>query len=242
LVLKFDRSNQLGVRALGHQVRIKPVDERSVCDVEFSEDTRMNDGIEILNAKQYFDELQQVFVSLPHDTINRIADALVRANQSGRMVYLFGNGGSASLASHLACDLGKGTAYCNGGKRFRVLALTDNLPTLTAWANDSSYEDVFSEQLRNFVQAEDVAFAISGSGNSQNVLNALQVARGVGATTVGISGFQGGKMKALCDICVVVPSDDMQIIEDMHLAVAHSIFRIVHSRMSRRALTAASPR
>jgi D-sedoheptulose 7-phosphate isomerase len=201
----------------------------------------MNGGAEILDARQYFDELQSVFVSLPHDTINRIADELVRANQSGRMVYLFGNGGSASLASHLACDLGKGTAYCNGGKRFRALALTDNLPTLTAWANDSSYEDVFSEQLRNFVQAEDIAFAISGSGNSKNVLNALQVARWVGATTVGISGFQGGKMKSLCDICVVVPSDDMQIIEDMHLAVAHSIFRIVRSRMSRRALTASCP-
>src|ERR1700704_1093144 len=198
----------------------------------------MNDGIEILNAKQYFDELQQVFVSLPHDTINRIADALVRANQSGRMVYLFGNGGSASLASHLACDLGKGTAYCNGGKRFRVLALTDNLPTLTAWANDSSYEDVFSEQLRNFVRPQDVAFAISGSGNSKNVLNALQVAREAGATTLGISGFQGGQMKSLCDICVVVPSNNMQIIEDVHLAMAHSIFRVVYTRMSRRTMTA----
>jgi D-sedoheptulose 7-phosphate isomerase len=198
----------------------------------------MNGEVEILHARQYFDELQGVFVSLPHDTINRIADELVRAYLSGRMVYLFGNGGSASLASHLACDLGKGTAYCNGGKRFRVLALTDNLAALTAWANDSSYEDVFSEQLRNFVQAEDVAFAISGSGNSKNVLNALRVARGAGATTVGISGFKGGEMKSLCDICVVVPSNDMQIIEDMHLAVAHSIFRIVHSRVSRVTLTA----
>src|SRR5258708_13769429 len=199
----------------------------------------MNNVDVILGSKQYFEELQRVAVCLPHDEVDHLAATLVEAYESGRAVYLFGNGGSASLASHLACDLGKGTAYCNGGKRFRVLALTDNLPTLTAWANDSSYEDVFSEQLRNFVQAEDVAFAISGSGNSQNVLNALQVARGAGATTVGISGFQGGKMKALCDICVVVPSDDMQIIEDMHLAVAHSIFRIVHSRLSRRALTAA---
>ncbi len=153
-------------------------------------------------------------------------------------MYTFGNGGSASLASHFACDLGKGTAYCNGGKRFRALALTDNLPTLTAWANDSSYEDVFSEQLRNFVQPQDVAFAISGSGNSKNVLNALEVAREAGATTLGISGFQGGQMKSLCDICVVVPSNNMQIIEDMHLAMAHSIFRIVYSRMSRRTMTA----
>jgi D-sedoheptulose 7-phosphate isomerase len=156
-------------------------------------------------------------------------------------VYLFGNGGSAALASHIACDLGKGTAYCNGGKRFRVLSLTDNLPTLTAWANDSSYEDVFSEQLRNFVQPGDLALAISGSGNSKNVLNALQVAREARATTVGISGFQGGEMKPLCDICVVIPSDNMQIIEDLHVAIAHSIFRIVYRRISRRTMTASCP-
>ena len=85
----------------------------------------MNNGTEILDAKQYFEELQRVLVALPHDTINQIADELVKANESGRVVYLFGNGGSASLASHFACDLGKGTSYCNGTKRFRVLALTD---------------------------------------------------------------------------------------------------------------------
>jgi D-sedoheptulose 7-phosphate isomerase len=198
----------------------------------------MNDGIEILGAKQYFEELQRVMGSLPKDGIDQIAETLVKAYDAGRTVYLFGNGGSASLASHFACDLGKGTAYCNGGKRFRALALTDNLPTLTAWANDSSYEDVFSEQLRNFVQTGDVTLAISGSGNSKNVLNALRVAQEAGATTIGISGFQGGEMKSLCDICVIVPSNNMQIIEDLHVAMAHSIFRIVYSRISRRTMTA----
>jgi D-sedoheptulose 7-phosphate isomerase len=201
----------------------------------------VNDGNEILDARQYFEELQRVVIRLSHDAINQIADTLLKANEAGRMVYLFGNGGSASLASHLACDLGKGTAYCNGGKRFRVIALTDNLPTLTAWANDSGYENVFSEQLRNFVQPQDVAFAMSGSGNSKNVLKALQVAREAGARTVGIAGFQGGEMKSLCDICAVVPSNNMQIIEDLHLAMAHSIFRIVYSRMSLRTLTASCP-
>jgi D-sedoheptulose 7-phosphate isomerase len=195
----------------------------------------MSEVVEILDAKQYFQQLQRVARDLSHDPINQIANALVKAHESGRMVYVFGNGGSASLASHLACDLGKGTAYCNGGKRFRVLALTDNLPTLTAWANDFSYEEVFAEQLRDVVEPRDVAFAISGSGNSQNVLRALHVARAAGATTVGITGFQGGNMKAQCDICAVVPSDDMQIIEDLHLAMAHALFRMVYSRMSRRA-------
>jgi D-sedoheptulose 7-phosphate isomerase len=198
----------------------------------------MNYGTEMLDARQYFEELQGVVTALPHCTINQIADELVTANESERMVYLFGNGGSASLASHFACDLGKGTAYCNGGKRFRVLAFTDNIPTMTAWANDSNYEDIFAEQLRNFVQPHDIAFAISGSGNSNNVLNALALARGAGARTIGLAGFQGGKMKSVCDICVVVPSDNMQIIEDLHLAMAHSIFRIVSARLSRRTLAA----
>jgi D-sedoheptulose 7-phosphate isomerase len=198
----------------------------------------VNEAAEILGAKQYFDELQRIAVCLPHDEIDQLAATLVEGYEAGRTVYLFGNGGSASLASHLACDLGKGTAYCNGGKRFRVLALTDNLPTLTAWANDSSYEDVFSEQLRNFVQPRDIVFAISGSGNSKNVLNALRVAREARAATIGMSGFQGGEMKSLCDTCVVVPSNNMQIIEDLHLAMAHSIFRIVYSRLSQRSISA----
>src|SRR5215472_2173009 len=196
----------------------------------------MKDGFRTFKAKEYFNELQRVSSDLSYEGIDKIVDTLMKAYESERIIYTFGNGGSAALASHFACDLGKGTAYCNGGKRFRVLALTDNIPTLTAWANDSSYEDVFSEQLRNFVHQQDVAFAISGSGKSKNVLNALEVAREAGATTVGISGFEGGQMKSLCDICVVVPSNNMQIIEDMHLAMAHSIFRMVHTRMSRRTM------
>jgi len=201
----------------------------------------VNDGTEILDARQYFEEHQRATTALPHDLIDLIADEMLKAYEAGRIVYLFGNGGSASLASHFACDLGKGTAYCNGGKRLRVIALTDNIPTMTAWANDFSYEDMFSEQLRNFVQPQDVAFAISGSGNSKNVLNALRVAREAGARTVGISGFQGGEMKCLCDVCAVVPSDNMQVIEDLHLAMAHAIFRIVHCRMTRRTMAAACP-
>jgi len=201
----------------------------------------VNNGAEIFDVRSYFDELRRVAENLPHDTINQVADVLLKAYETGRVVYLFGNGGSASLASHFACDLGKGTAYCNGGKRFRVIALTDNIPTMTAWANDASYEDIFSEQLKNFVQPEDIAFAISGSGNSKNVLNALAAAREVGAVTIGISGFDGGKMKSLCDICVVVPSNNMQVIEDLHLAMAHSIFRLVSARMSSRTLAAAYP-
>jgi D-sedoheptulose 7-phosphate isomerase len=200
----------------------------------------VNSLTEILQARQYFDEHQRVASGISHDIVDQLADVLLKAHQSGRTLFIFGNGGSASLASHLACDLGKGTANCDGGNRIRVMSLGDNLATLTAWANDSSYEHVFSEQLKNFVQADDVAFAISGSGNSKNVLNALQVAREAKAVTVGITGFQGGRMKELCDVCAVVPSNDMQIIEDLHLAIAHSIFRVVLSRLSRHTMAAAA--
>lgn len=196
--------------------------------------------IEIVDSKEYFEELQRASTALSYRQVNEIADALLRTHESGGTVYTFGNGGSASLASHFACDLGKGTAYCNGGKRFHVLSLADNTPILTAWANDYCFEDVFSEQLKGFVRPGDVAFAISASGNSKNVLRALQAAREAGATTIGISGFQGGQMRPLCDFCVVVPSNNMQIIEDVHLSIAHAIFRIVHTKMSRRAMTASS--
>jgi D-sedoheptulose 7-phosphate isomerase len=197
--------------------------------------------MDIVGARQYFEELQRVLAGLPLTDIDRIAEMLLNVYESGRTVYTFGNGGSAALASHIACDLAKGTACCNGRKGLRVLALTDNVPILTAWANDSGYEDIFSEQLRNFVQPRDVAFAISASGRSKNVLNALRLAREAGAITIGISGFQGGGMKSLCDTCVVVPSENMQIIEDLHLAMAHSIFRTVRSRLLRRTMAASTP-
>jgi D-sedoheptulose 7-phosphate isomerase len=178
---------------------------------------------ELQGAERYLRDVSGALKQLPFAQIDLVTEALWNAYQKKRAVYLFGNGGSAALASHCACDLGKGTVV-NGNRRFRALALTDNVPLMTAWANDAHYEDIFAEQLRSFLQPDDVAFAISGSGNSPNVLNALQAAREMGAFTIGLTGFQGGKMKSLCDLCVVVPSENMQIIEDLHLSVAHSIF------------------
>jgi D-sedoheptulose 7-phosphate isomerase len=174
-------------------------------------------------VESYLQTVSAVLNRLPFDQINQVTEVLWNAYQENRAVYLFGNGGSAALASHCACDFGKGTVI-NGNRRFRVLALTDNVPLMTAWANDARYDDIFAEQLRSFLQCDDVVFAISGSGNSPNVLNALTVAREMHAFTVGLTGFQGGKMKELCDLCVVVPSDNMQVIEDSHLSVTHSIF------------------
>jgi len=181
-------------------------------------------------AAAYFNSVAEVLAHLPCTVIDQIVEVLFQAYQANRFVFLFGNGGSAALASHLACDLGKGTAM-NGNLRFRVMALTDNVPLMTAWANDSRYEDIFAEQLHNFIQAGDLAIAISGSGNSPNVIKALEVARRAGAYNIGIGGYQGGKMKGLCNLCAVVPSDNMQIIEDMHLSICHCIFLALRQRI-----------
>jgi D-sedoheptulose 7-phosphate isomerase len=190
-------------------------------------------GAPIRSSREYFEMYQRVAATLPHGTIEQAVSELLRAYEDGKSVFIFGNGGSAALASHFACDLGKGTVIgSNGHKRFRVMALTDNVPLMTAWANDSCYEQIFAEQMHNFVTAGDLAFAISGSGNSTNVLRALQVAREAGATTIGLTGFRGGKMKRLCDVCVTIPSVNMQIIEDFHLSVAHAMFSVVRHRIS----------
>ena len=185
---------------------------------------------EIASVESYFRLLSTTAGQLPFEAIEEVAATLVQAYESERTIYLFGNGGSAALASHIACDLGKGTV--NGSKkRFRVMSLTSNEAMMTAWANDSNYHDIFAEQLANFVAPGDVAFAISCSGNSANVLNALRVARQARATTVGLAGFQGGKMKELCDQCLIVPSDNMQIIEDLHLCAAHAVFTAVRRKV-----------
>lgn len=185
---------------------------------------------EVARSKEYFLGVGSVLRRLPFALIDGVTDALWNAYIQGKTVYVFGNGGSAALASHCACDLGKGTVI-NGNRRFRVIALTDNVPLMTAWANDGCYDDIFAEQLTPFIDKGDIALAISGSGNSPNVLKALEVAREAGAFTIGLTGFQGGKMKPLCDLCVIVPSDNMQVIEDLHVCVNHSVFTSLRSRL-----------
>jgi D-sedoheptulose 7-phosphate isomerase len=180
-------------------------------------------------SETYVLGVTEVLQRLPFAIIDQVSEALWKAHEANRTVYLFGNGGSAALASHCACDFGKGTA-ANGNRRFRVMALTDNVPLMTAWANDAHYDDIFAEQLRPFIRELDVVFAISGSGNSPNVLKGLEFAREMGAVTIGLTGFEGGKMKPLCDLCIVVPSNHMQVIEDVHLSVSHSIFISLRER------------
>ena len=163
---------------------------------------------------------------LPVAAIDGVIRALVETMESGRFIYVMGNGGSAANAEHLVNDLGKGGER-GFPRRFKILSLTGNVPLMTAWANDTEYDQVFAEQLRNFVGRGDLVMAISGSGNSRNVLNAITLARASGAVTVGLTGGDGGKLKPLCDHCVIVPSDDMQHIEELHLVVLHAIYSAI---------------
>jgi D-sedoheptulose 7-phosphate isomerase len=184
-----------------------------------------------VSIEAYFQSLSNIIPRLPYASIEQIAAAITHATGEGQTIFVFGNGGSAATASHVVCDLGKTVTENSESRRLKVMALTDNVPLMTAWANDAGYEHVFSEQLKNFVAPRDVVFAISCSGDSPNILQALKTARDARAITVGTAGYEGGKMKALCDICAVIPSRNMQIIEDLQHAVAHSIFSVVRENL-----------
>ncbi|HLJ87257.1 MAG TPA: SIS domain-containing protein [Candidatus Angelobacter sp.] len=192
---------------------------------------QMDGSLTFPSVKPYFQALSALIEKVPHMQIGEIVSVILKAYDEERALFVFGNGGSAATASHIVCDLNKGATVGLQGKRFRMMALTDNVPLLTAWANDAAYDRVFAEQLRNFVRPRDVVFAISSSGNSENVLQALRVGRELGAIQLGIAGGTGGAMKDLCDVCAVVPSDNIQLVEDLHHAIAHSIAAVVREEL-----------
>jgi D-sedoheptulose 7-phosphate isomerase len=181
-------------------------------------------------AKAYLLAVQEVLARLDHAIVDRMVDVIWRGYEKGRTLYLFGNGGSAALASHFACDIGKGT-IAGKRRRLKTVALTDNVALITAWANDKAYDAIFAEQLESLAEKGDIALAISGSGNSPNVIRGLEAARRLGMETLVLTGFEGGRAKALADLCLVVPSDSMQLIEDAHLCATHAIFLAIRQRM-----------
>lgn len=154
--------------------------------------------------------------------VEQAIDLFREARDQGRHIFVCGNGGSASTASHFACDIVKGASF-NRDKRFRIMALTDQLPTLTAYANDVSYECVFVEQLRNFAEPGDLLMAISGSGNSPNVLRAIEYANSLGCRTIALTGRDGGKLGSLAQLNIQVAEPHMGRIEDGHMIVCHMI-------------------
>jgi D-sedoheptulose 7-phosphate isomerase len=170
----------------------------------------------------YKTELLKAIDQIDLGRVEQAIEWFEEARQSGRQIFVCGNGGSASTASHFACDMVKGASY-QRDKRFRLMALTDSLPTLTAYSNDVGYEVVFEEQLKNFARPGDLVMAISGSGNSPNVVRALEWANGLGCRTIALTGRDGGKLGRLAQLNIQVGVPHMGRIEDAHMIVCHMI-------------------
>ncbi|MCE5313507.1 MAG: SIS domain-containing protein [Armatimonadota bacterium] len=170
----------------------------------------------------YLNMVTQTIADLPEEPIRDIIETLKKAHAEDRQVFILGNGGSAATASHVAEDFQKAIKVCTG-KRFKVMALTDAAPLIFAWANDNGYDCIFAEQLDSFMEPGDVVIAISGSGNSPNVIKAVEKANEMGAISVGWCGFSGGKLAKIAHKSIVVNSDNMQRVEDVHLILGHLI-------------------
>ncbi|MEX2303458.1 MAG: SIS domain-containing protein [Bryobacterales bacterium] len=171
---------------------------------------------------EYKAKLVATLDTIDLDKVDEIIGILARARDEDRQIFVCGNGGSAATANHFACDMVKGASY-GKDKRFRITALSEQIPTMTAYANDVGYDVVFVEQLKNFARQGDVLIALSGSGNSPNVIRAVEYAKSIGCQTIGLSGRDGGKLKPLVALNVHIEDDHMGRIEDAHMAICHMI-------------------
>ena len=176
----------------------------------------------------YFDKVAETLKKLDQSVLNNLVKVILDCRNRGNTIYIFGNGGSAATASHVAGDFLKGISY-QLEKRFKVICLSDNIPGTSAISNDLTYDEVFIEPLKSYLNKNDVVIGISGSGNSVNVIKALQYAGTSGALTVAMVGFKGGRMKDIADIVVHVPVEDMEVAEDIHLIIFHAVKQnIIH--------------
>ena len=183
---------------------------------------------------KYCDYVTRVISSLDHDAIQKIIDVFLEAERNNKHIFFIGNGGSAAISTHFACDLGKGTK--NHTNRVRTSALADNLSTFTAYANDNGYEHVFSKQLENCLNKGDIVVSISSSGNSQNLINAVTYAKTIGAKTVSFLGFDGGKLKEISDVSLVVKTEKGEYgpVESIHGLLNHLITSYIYQHFQRK--------
>jgi D-sedoheptulose 7-phosphate isomerase len=178
------------------------------------------------DIKSYLSQEKDILDKLSITDINDVINVFLTARDEKRHIFIMGNGGSAATASHFVCDFNKGASY-GYDKRFKFICLNDNYPALLAYANDVSYEDVFVEHLKNFFVPNDVVVGISGRGNSKNVIKAIEYANDNGGITVGLSGYNGGRLKQIAKHNIHVPIEDMQIVEDLHMTMDHLIMKII---------------
>ena len=181
------------------------------------------------HIQNYISVLQQTLDQLPRELIADVVGILQSARLKGNHIFIMGNGGSASTASHFVCDLAKNTR-CPGLPHFRVIGLTDNTPIFSAYANDEGYENVFSQQLANLIRPGDIVIGISASGNSQNVINAIAEAQKYQTVTIGFTGFDGGRLGQMVNINLHVQSNIIEHVEDIHLMLEHIIVKTIKER------------
>lgn len=178
------------------------------------------------HIKNFIKELDDKIRKISRKEIKKVVGILDSARKKGSRIYLIGNGGSAAIASHFANDLNKTVLGHKGDKntkRFQAICLSDNVPVLTAWANDVGYEKIFSEQLKNFAKPKDILIAISSSGNSSNIIEAVKIARKLSLAVIGFVGFAGGKLMEMADAKIFVPSFEYSIVESAHESICHLI-------------------
>jgi D-sedoheptulose 7-phosphate isomerase len=180
-------------------------------------------------TKEYLGEIRKILDLMEEDLVSKmdkLATILLTAREKRSTIFIMGNGGSASTASHFVGDLSKGTIV-ERFPRFKAIALTDNIPNMLAWANDNSFDDIFVEQLKNLMEPGDVVIGISGSGNSMNVIKAIEYANENGGITIGLSGYDGGKLLKSAQENIHVPSSYMQRVEDIHLMIEHLLTSLI---------------
>lgn len=181
--------------------------------------------------EKYFLKLKKTLDKVDRNEIQKTLELLVKTRDAKKNIYIMGNGGSAATASHFTGDFNKGLSL-NREKRFRFISLNDNIPTVLSLANDVNYESIFLEQLKNFLDEGDIVMAISGSGNSKNILAAVEYAKLSGNTIIGLSGYNGGKLLEMSDIKLHVPMDNMQIVEDIHMVFDHLMMSILYEEIA----------
>jgi D-sedoheptulose 7-phosphate isomerase len=180
---------------------------------------------------QYLEDFSALLKKVDQKEVDALVDLLTEAYKNDRFIFIIGNGGSGANASHLCEDLGKGTLHnFETQKRLKVMSLTDNTPYILAYGNDLGYDRVFVEQLKNFAQPGAILLSISGSGNSANVLKAVEWANANGLKTVGITGYDGGKLRKMCHAGVHVPSHNMGAVESVHLVIFHYLLDCLYER------------
>ena len=180
------------------------------------------------SIKKYLKKLTQSIENLKIEEIEKVVNIFLKTRDSGNTIYTMGNGGSGSTASHMVCDITKGCSF-NKEKKFKMFCLNDNIPTLLAYSNDVSYDVVFEEQLKNILKPNDVVLAISGSGNSKNIIRAVKYAKSINSTVIGLTGYSGGLLKEISDVSIDANIDDMQISEDIHVIVMHILYKLLEN-------------